>query len=462
LQRLPAAVSAQYRRIQPATIDQLAKTDADLTTGVVNQRLTPLAGQKRPRRQQQHSHAIYSESSSNSDGYHTDDANISSDAAQGSSYQRPSGRRPKKRRALSRPPNDSRHSKPSAKGKKEPRRKLVTTVDWDDRWWETQKMPPDLKESIEACENTKSTRSDADPCPVLTLLSGFGVRWDHVLRCMYCVNHSRLIPGDDFRYHFGGRLHPMAIRDTTRYTFLTASAFHLAECYPNIRNQDHEKLKQSLPAMLQEPIEVKDPHSLKLRYKCPVMDCAYWVAVNEGRGALETELRRHVKTHNKVLGVDIPSVSPQWTQKVGVGKGAGGNGYNEVGSNHYFMLPDTFSTSTKGTDKPDFLTTNLAAPSTDTWATSLGWEEYIDGITEAFGSRQKAVEKLRDLVALPSPHRVLTAVGSLKILEHGLLVSTKLNLSYLEDAATWVSLTHGPFRAHFAHGRYVQHFSLLQ
>jgi len=62
------------------------------------------------------------------------------------------------------------------------------------------------------------------------------------------------------------------------------------------------------------------------------------------------------------------------------------------------------------------------------------------------------MEKLHDLVTLPSPHHVSVSVGPVKILEHGLLVSNKLNLLYLEDAAIWVSLAPRSFRAHFAHG----------
>jgi hypothetical protein len=120
---------------------------------------------------------------------------------------------------------------------------------------------------------------------------------------------------------------------------------------------------------------------------------------------------------------------------VGINKGRG-KCSSEEESNHYFLLPDTFSTPTKGTKKPAFLTTNLAAPSTNMWSTSLGWEEYVDEITEALGLCQKAVDKLYDLVSLPSIHHISMAIRLLKILEHGLLISVKLNLAYLKDAAT--------------------------
>jgi hypothetical protein len=245
----------------------------------------------------------------------------------------------------------------------------------------------------------------------------------------------------------------MAIPGMTRYRFLTASAFHLAECYPDIRNQTHQKLKHLLPTLLQEPIALKeDSNTLQIRYKCPLIDCAIWVAMNKGRGGPETELQRHVKTHNKVLENDFPSVTPQWTQLVGVGRGIGGKGHTENGSNHYFTFPDTFRSPIESTNEPGFLTIDHTAPSTDTWAASLGWDAYIDQLTPSFGSREKAVEKLRDLVALPSARHVSAAVGLVKILEHGLLISNKLNMSYLEDAAIWVSLADSSFSAHFAHG----------
>ena len=151
-------------------------------------------------------------------------------------------------------------------------------------------------------------------------------------------------------------------------------------------------------------------------------------------------------THGKVLEIYLPSVSPQWTQIMGVGYGTN-KGYNKDGSNHYFTFPETFQVPGERTinSKVDLL-------STDVWATSLGWEAYINGITTKLGSRQRAVQKLCDLVALPSPHCVSTSEGLLKVLERCLLISTKQNLSYLQDATIWVSLKSGSFCAYFAQG----------
>ncbi|KAH9988507.1 hypothetical protein BJV77DRAFT_964401 [Russula vinacea] len=179
--------------------------------------------------------------------------------------------------------------------------------------------------------------------------------------------------------------------------------------------------------------------------------CTDWVAVNKGRGAPDLELRRHIKDKHAKMLEDLSSVSlPQWTQLVGVGKG-----YNILGgkgSGHYFIIPDSFQPPTENIEKLPLLTSDPAAPSTDKWAASLGWEVNLEESSRKFGSHQKVVNKLQDLVALPSLRWVSTAVGLSEILERGLLSSNKLNLSYLEDAAIWVSQLHGPFRAHFSTG----------
>ena len=192
--------------------------------------------------------------------------------------------------------------------------------------------------------------------------------------------------------------------------------------------------------LLQEPIVLKvDLDALQIRYKCLHINYAIWVAMNKGRGAPETKLRCHIKTHNKVLENNFPPIALQWTQLVGIGRGIS-KGYNKSGSNHYSTFPDTFRSPMKSTNKPAFLTIDNAAPLTNTWATLLGWEAYIDQLAPSFGLHMKAVEKLRNLVAFPSVCHVSAAVGVGKILEHGLLISNKLNISYLEDTAIWVSL----------------------
>jgi hypothetical protein len=433
-----------YQEIDPRAIDKLAKRSRHLTTAT---EVGNAVGKKRPRRQLQRSQIDVTLSDSGDEA--SDEADASSDSTEEPDRQQQSGRRPNKRQKLMAHPLKSRKSHKSSKeGGVNARRELTTQIDWSDDWWETQKMPADLVEAIKHCKETKCTRSHTDPCPVLLHISHFGARWSHALKCFYCIDHSRLVPGDGFRSHFGGRLHPMAILGTTRYIFLTASAFHLADCYPEMRNQTYEKLKLSLPVQLPERLPLKeDSDSFQKRYKCPDTTCDAWVAVNKGRGAPVSELRRHVKTHDKILDNDFPPVSPQWTQLVGVGQG-----YHLNGSTHYFTFPETYRPSTKNAHKPVFSIVDLAAPSTDTWPVLLGWEDYINQIAPKLGSRQKVVEKLRDLVSLPSRRRISVFTGLTKILERGLFISNNLNLSYLEDAATWVSLMHKSFRAHFGHG----------
>lgn len=436
LETLPALTRMLYQEVDPRAIDKLVKRSRTAPEVSNTVRI------KRPRRQLQLSQVASTLSDSGDEA--SDEADVSSDSTEESDRQQRSGTRNKRQKLMAHP----NHSKPPMEGKVGQRRKLTAPIDWSDRWWETQKMPTALAEAIKQCKETKCTRSHTDPCPVLAHISDFGARWSRALKCFYCIDHSRLVPGDGFRSHFGGSLHPWTIPGTTRYIFLTVGAFHLADCYPDMRYQSYEKLKLSLPAQLPERLPLKeDSDSFQKRYKCPYTTCDAWVAVNKGKGAPESELRRHVKTHDKILE-DFPPVSTQWTQLVGVGQG-----YNLNGSNHYFTFPETYQSLTQNNPKPVFSIVNLAAPSTDTWAVSLGWEDYINQIIPMLGSRQKVVDKLRDLVSLPSRRRISACTGLTNILERGLLISNKLNLSYLEDAATWVSLMHASFRDQFKHGR---------
>ena len=421
-------------------------------------------GNKRPRRRSSHNVPVISDSARKAmDG---EDASSGSVEEQDVRKQQ----RPKKKRqkATVASPGHASHKQPK-EGKTKERRNLTAPIDWSDSWWETQKMPDNLGQAISLCKETKSSRSHTDPCPVLLHISSeiskLGVHWIHGLKCFYCIDHSRLVPGDGFRCHFGSGLHPKNFPGTTRYIFFTTSAFHLAACYPNMQNQSYEQLKCSLPTQLPEPLPLAlndDGHSFQQRYKCTYVHphtheaCSAWVAVNKGKGADVTELRRHTTNiHKTVLKEDLP-IYPQWTQKVGVGQQFGTNG-----NFHYFTFPESFLPPTQG-PKPVFSVVDHAAPLTDNWATSLGWEDYINQLIQVskpgseLGSREKVVKKLRDLVSLPNHHRVSVSNGVQKILEHGLLFSNRLNLSYLEDAATWVSLMHPAFRDHFKHGGCVQ------
>lgn len=167
-------------------------------------------------------------------------------------------------------------------------------------------IPADLAEAIKLCKETKCTSLHTDPCPVLLHLLHFGAHWSHVLGCFYCLDNSRLVPGNIFCSLFGMWAHPMAIPGTTRYIFLTASTFHLVDCYPEMWNQSYKKLKLFLPAQLPEHLLLKeDLESIQEWYKCPYTTCEAWGVVNKGGGAPLLELRCHVSTHDKILEIDF-------------------------------------------------------------------------------------------------------------------------------------------------------------
>ena len=430
LPTLSAATRKLYKTVDPSIIDELAQNYHRPTDHL------PLPAQgKRPREQLQP--PVTAQSQAGGD-ISLSDADDNSDE---SSEEKISGQHPPKRTKLA---HDNEQNA-AGNGKLYCRKKLDTPIDWNDHEWETQKLPADLLQSIECCKKTKSTRPWSDPCPVLSLFKEIG--WSDALKCLFCIVHARLVPGDSFRSHFGGRLHPGAIPGSTRYMFFTASAFHLVECYPDIEHQSYEKLKSRLPYQLQEPLPLKGDGLLQPRYKCPADACSTWVAVTKKKGAPDTELRRHIKmVHNQILD-NFPPVSPQLTQQVAVGSGLKLNG-----SYHCFTILDAHQYPTQHVYDPVFSTPNLAAPSTDKWAESLGWEAYVHEIAIKLGSRLKAVEKLRDLVSLPNLRRISTCTGSSKALEHGLFISNKLNLSYLEDAAIWVSRMPPSVCLHFRHG----------
>jgi hypothetical protein len=258
------------------------------------------------------------------------------------------------------------------------------------------------------------TRRPACCCWSLVRLnnSSFGLHWDNVIKCLYCIDHSRLIPGDDFHSHFGSSFHPKMFAGTTRYVFLTASAFHLADCYPEIRNQSCDILKASLPTMLQEPIVLKegDASALRLRYKCPYETCDVWIALKHlpKVRAAATCAKITWQEPREPLSTCFPMVDPaRWF----------GKGFNASDSTHYFVFSDTFKPPAEGMAKPVFPTVNLTAPSTDTWPALLGWESYIDKLSLKFGLHQKAADKLRDLVMPPNADRISASSDLLKMLE---------------------------------------------
>jgi hypothetical protein len=442
LDLLPAKTATLYREVRPAAIDNLAKRLRHITPN--NQSL--VTGSKRQRERPVRFVALCSSSYSSHEA--SDEADTSSESSCEPARSQTAARPLKKRQKLA----AGRYVLGSGGTQSQDMggRALKRPFDWDDVSWKTQNLPADLLKLIERCKNTKSRCSNPEPCP---LLEYFTLGWHEVVESLYCKVHAALIPGDYFHLHFGGRSHKGAYPGATRNSVITASAFHLAECYPAIRNQSYTNLKLSLPTLLQAPLLLgdKDEQSLQLRYKCPDETCTDWLSMTKRKGAPETELKRHVKkAHDKILGHDFPFVDPQWTQLVRVGQSFGQNG-----STHYFTFPDTFRPPVPIIFAPVFSTVDHAAPSTDTWAAELGWQEYFDSISKRLGGQSNAAAKLRDLVSLPSNDRVSRSTGAKRLLEHGLLISNKLNMSYLDEAAVWVSLMHPSLQAYFSHGGYV-------
>jgi hypothetical protein len=437
LDLLPARTAALYREVSPAIIDDLAKTIQHITPD--NHPL--VTGSKRQRQPVRFS-ALSSPSYSSHES--SDEADISSESSCEPARSRVAARPIKKRQKLAadRPALGSGTLSQGKGG-----RALNRPFDWNSTSWENLNLPVNLLNLIERCKETKSRRSEAEPCP---LLEYFTLGWHEVVKALYCKVHAVLVPGNYFHLHFGSRSHKGAYPGATRNTVITASAFHLAECYPAMRNQSYNNLKLSLPTQLQAPLPLgdKEEQSLQLRYKCPDETCTTWVSMTKTKGAPETELKRHTKkAHNKILGNDLPIVTPQWTQLMRVGQNYGSNG-----STHYFTFPDTFRPPAPIVCPSVFSNVNHVAPSTDTWAAELGWQEYFDSISKRLGGQSNAAAKLRDLVALPSKARILSSTGAKRLLEHGLLISNKLNMSYLEEAAIWVSTMHPSLRAYFGHG----------
>ncbi|KAH8989996.1 hypothetical protein EDB92DRAFT_1816971 [Lactarius akahatsu] len=109
-------------------------------------------------------------------------------------------------------PHPKGHDSQKLPGEKKPqiRNKITAPINWSDlgsdssKVWSKKKISIDLVKAIEGCKGTKSTCPHADPCPVFSLLSKSGVSWSNVLKCFYCIEHSLLVPGDNFCSHFSG------------------------------------------------------------------------------------------------------------------------------------------------------------------------------------------------------------------------------------------------------------------
>lgn len=282
------------------------------------------------------------------------------------------------------------------------------------------------------------------PCPCPPFL---GLQWHEEIGCFLCAQHSRLLPGNFIRQHLS-RSHKGRYQGIHRADVFNAALSHFVGCYPKIKHQSTADVKNSLPTELTTPLPLARPCELMFRYKCPVEGCPQWSHQNKGKGIPEADHNRHLKSHDAKAIASCRPVIAQWTQRVDIG--AGRSKLNELsGDTHCFILPFPPSMA----PQPSlFATGDLTAPSTQSWPGLLGWEEYIKALTRKFGGRQKAVEKLRDLVALPSKKRLAKNTNQLmEALEKGLLLSNSINMTYMKDGVKWVEDQHHLVRARFSH-----------
>ncbi|KAN0126154.1 hypothetical protein V8E53_015326 [Lactarius tabidus] len=315
-------------------------------------------------------------------------------------------------------------------------------------------LPSELTLLFSTCRGDGSVTPTPCPCP-----SFFGLQWNEELGCLLCSQHSRMIPGNFIWQHLN-RSHKQKYLGINRADVFKAALSHLVGCYPKIKHQSTADVKNSLPTELTTPLsELACELSFKFRYKCPVMGCPQWTHQNtKGKGIPEADHNRHLKSHKaKDVALCRPAIA-QWTQLVEIG--AGRSKLKEsTGDTHCFILPFQPSTATQ---QSLFATGSLTAPSTQSWPSSLGWEDYIKALAQKFGGRQKAVEKIRYLVALPSKKRLAKTTNKLmNALENGLLLSKSITMTYMKDGVKWVENKDYLVRARFSHSmkRPFQHFA---
>lgn len=321
------------------------------------------------------------------------------------------------------------------------------------------KFPPTLATLFKECEHVREIGPVDESWPCLGF---FKFLWLDALQSIFCKTHHRLIPGNYIWKHLS-RSHPEKFEGITRADVLNAFLYHLMKCHPSVVNQSTHDVKQKLPMQLEIPLprdpDQKESDYLKLRYQCPEHNCTSWIQINESKGARESELRRHVKNeHPGAKPVVNGAYTPKWTEEVEIGAGKFAKRKDGSGDHHYFTFPPKFTPGTALTapQLPSIANVELAAPSTQTWATKLGWEDELSNLAYSLGGRRNAAKKLLDLTELPSKARIERSNDDVsKALEHALLLSNRLNLKYLKDGAEWVMLLHPTIRRAFSHLPYV-------
>jgi hypothetical protein len=184
-----------------------------------------------------------------------------------------------------------------------------------------------------------------------------------------------------------------------------------------------------------------------------VQSCGKWSAINNGKGADNTEYMKHLWTH-LLPGVQYESASlvePQWTQSVYVG---GINKKNKLFKLIVFVIPHMPECCHSAFPVPK--PTQAASPA-ETWAADFGWDDEVLQIACALDvPKKKAIVELRHLVDLPSRHKILTAKSDvLKAIEQGLWKLNRLSLRYFTDVICWIAGMHSSFWLLFRHERFV-------
>ncbi|KAH8977087.1 hypothetical protein EDB83DRAFT_2642345 [Lactarius deliciosus] len=343
-------------------------------------------------------------------------------------------------------PSTQTLSKVHAKGV----RVLDKPFSWDDIMsWDSNncpELPSGLRALFGVCDDQRSTSTAPHTCQCP---EAFRLQWYEEVGCLLCMQHMKLIPGDYVWKHLS-RFHPQKYTGVFRATVFKAALSHIVGCYPQIKNQTTIDVKNSLPMQLSTPLPLAC--ELVMRYKCPVTGCPQWTHQNKGRGAPEAEHNRHLKTHSTQELASCRLAVAQPTQMVDIG--AGRTKANELtGKTHCFTFPIPSQTqSLLATPRQSLFPVDHVTPSTQNWAVSLGWEDYIATLAHQLGGHQKAVTKLRDLVTLPSKRRLEQTTNTvMKTLERGLLLSNSLNQTYMKDGVKWVDDKHHLIRARFSH-----------
>lgn len=360
------------------------------------------------------------------------------------------GRRPKKHHSLGKAKSDLLQTRVGLKtlGLKRSRRALDEAPAWEllpECIYSKPGhpcLPPLFMEQLKCCQ----TAVEPDRCP---LPGFFDLQWIESLRCFLCIKHNVLLSGERIWPHISRR-HPGSFEKVTRSSVLTSFLGHIKKCYPTIVNQNPEALKQDLYALPERLSQPVSSIPVMRRYKCPVPDCKIWRAINTTKGALNTEYKKHVKSHS-LSGAEYDAamlIESQWTQKLT---------FDETMSDESFIIfvvpHDPVS---DGPAFPMSTPAGIKGPA-EQWSRDLGWDRELQRIANELAvPKEDAIARLRKLVELPAHDKVLQANGDIrKLVEMGLLRLNKLSMIYFSDAIGWMEQKHSSFRLLFGHEGFV-------